>query len=66
MRSGMTECIPDGKHEANVALVLRDARVTPRVALLESANSIQRRVRIPCWRTRTSSIRGRRLAVLRE
>ena len=41
----MIECVPDVKHEANVALVLRDARITPReqrVALLELANPVQR------------------------
>jgi hypothetical protein len=69
-RSGMVEYVADGTHEA--ALMLRDARVTPRerrVLLLEFANPAQRRLRYPCQlrsRTRTRTIRGRRLAILRR
>jgi hypothetical protein len=40
-RSGMIEYLADGTHEAHVALMLRDARVTlreRRAALLEFAN----------------------------
>ena len=64
----MIECVTDGTHIADVALMLRDAGVTPRerrVALLEFANSARRRLRYPC-RLRTSSIRRRRLAILRR
>ena len=49
--------------------MLGDAHVTPRerrVALLEFADPAQMRLRYPCrLRSRTSSIRGRRLAILR-
>jgi len=44
-RSGMIEYVADGTHEAYVALMLRDAHVTPReqrVALLEFADPAQR------------------------
>jgi hypothetical protein len=62
-RSGMIECVADGTHEAHVALMLRDARVTPRerrVALLKFANLAERRLRHPCrLRSRISPIRGR-------
>jgi hypothetical protein len=43
-RSGMIEYVAYGTHEAHVALMLRDARVTPgegRVALLEFANPVK-------------------------
>jgi hypothetical protein len=49
-------CVADGTHEAD-----------RRVALLEFTNPAQRRSRYPCRlrsRTRTSSIRGSRLAIL--
>ena len=65
----MIECVADGTHVAYVALMLRDARVTSRenrVALLEFANPAERRLRCPRrLRSRTSSIRGRRLTILR-
>jgi hypothetical protein len=69
-RSGMIEYVADGTHEAHVALMLCDARVTPRerrVALLEFANPAQRRLRYPCrLRSKTSSVRRCRVAILRR
>ena len=50
-QSRMLECVADETHEAHLAPILHNARVTPQewwAALLEFANPAQRRLHYPC------------------